>query len=81
MLQPTPVFELEDYRASEDRKAYLHGLILVALQRRKASHSLHDMHNLTAVVGLLQPRLKPQQLTQHYDYCTYHNYNIYYNCS
>ena len=71
MLQPTPVFELEDYRASEDRKAYLHGLILVALQRRKASHSLLCMNELAEIVGLLQLPLKTHQLTQLYLYCTY----------
>ena len=67
MLQPTPVFELEDYRASEDRKAYLHGLILVALQRRKASHSLLCMNELAEIVGLLQLPLKTHQLTQIYN--------------
>lgn len=71
MQKSMSVFEPEEYRACEDRKEYIHSLILAALQRRKTSSSHLCMNELADIVSALQLPLKSHQVTQLYLYCTY----------
>ncbi len=74
MRKMMPVFEWPTYKAADDKKEYIHDLILVALHKRKITQNLLCMNELIEIVNQLQIPLKTHQMSQLYLYATYQKF-------